>query len=283
MKKRFLLAVPILVLAVLAALLWPQDQNLEKYQRALERGQYDQVISGLQKGLARNPGWKEARELVFSAAMSLGRIDLAWEQVLALHEQDEPTEKFQSQLQDFLMSTKLDPHWLNNTLELGRRYFEANGFWEWGLKFHLQLLFTTGEKEEMQRLAFQFLEDLASGSDDSRSILLSIRDFLARDLGQAWAISDRLDFYGNGGESHRHNILLGLDEAARDSLQAQFPQDGLLAVSHATMMEPARGLEYLRVWEKTNGVRRQDQEYYYVTKLGLLAASDVLHEEDLGG
>ena len=68
--------------------------------------------------------------------------------------------------------------------------------------------------------------------------------------------------------------------AALDSLWEKHPEDALLAINHALLLEPATGLEFLLSWEQSYVVDDSAVPYYSRLKLALLNNVDRLDQAD---
>lgn len=281
LKKKMILCLAVIVIILTTFLLWPQAQNLEKYQRAYDRGQYEQVIDGLQRQLKKHPGWFEARELVLAASIALGRLDQAWEQVWALHRDGYSTGQYRSRMEEILRSEDLDCRCEELAAGLMKNCFSEGYIWDWGLTFYIKLLEKRDDKAELRRILIEYSSD---ASTELRYTLNNTLLYLREDLDphEAWAISTILD---EGGAMAMRSYLLDhmADEATIESLQRQFPHDALLASALASCKDPDEGLEFLRAWEDNNAIEYADEQEYYSQKALLIAQCHKLAQEDLAG
>lgn len=282
-KKVTLMGVGATILVLLAMFLVPSAPNLDKYKKALQRGQHQQVSRELGRELKRHPSWWEGRELMVEVALNQGRLDLVWGQLLALREGKQRITALQLELGTWLSDNDPDPQYVEEAIAQAKLALGGEDYWSWGVEYFLQMLVKLERGEEVP-FAIDYLESRHTGEISFAfvDLLCSAHHLMvgACTSHQAWASSLVLEAKV-GRNPWRQYTLQWLPNAQLASLQEEYPGDALLAAARAREMAPRQGLDFLLSWEGKNNVPEKDKEAYAELKTEIIGKAEVLLAQDL--
>lgn len=272
-------------LVILAMVLLTPSTDLDKLEAMYNRGHYPAARSGLERALARDSDFHDARQLLIKIELAENSPVAALEHLVTLAAEGIDVADLEYQFNRWLMlSPRLDAKVGEQILEVIIDRPRGLSDWEWLSVFGLRVIEISSPESTANYLLKVHPDHIRYNWELAD---LAFNNIVHKDLEAAWAVATILDNLANpnfqGSIDYRlHLVNEWYNQESIFALQALFPEDIVAAIAKAGLMSSPQGLIWLQNWESKFGRLPASVVHYYSSnKCRLLMEAAEVNEEQL--